>query len=59
MVFKNSFTLLVATRTTPFFVVVPIFFSTIVANSYITENQSEDGSTQREPKISYKFFLYI
>ena len=30
MVFKNSFTLLVASRTTPFFVVVPIFLSTIV-----------------------------
>ena len=32
MVFKNSFTLLVASRTTPFFVVVPIFLSTIVEN---------------------------
>ena len=32
MVFKNSFTLLGASGTSPFFVVVPIFLSTIVVS---------------------------
>ena len=43
MVSKKSFTLLVASRTTPFFVVVPIFLSRIVAN--MADLQYNDNET--------------
>ena len=39
MVSKNSFTLLVVSRTTPFFAVLPLIFSMVVGLSHLREHK--------------------